>query len=201
MIGLDKVTGKLRNEAAEDAARTIAAAEEKCRAIAAETEEKIEKLREAMNAEIEAEGANIIERARSAAATEKRNILLSAKGRELDSVFAAIERRFTEQNHDDTVAFLLGLARGPVAEAKGCDCRIRFNSRDRAAVGEEVLAALRAEFPGRNFVIDPADAAISGGLLLDFGETDVDCSVGVLLAQYRPMFEGDVCRRLFENND
>lgn len=200
MIGLDKVTGKLREEAAEDAARTIAAAEEKCRAIDAENAAKIEKLRAEMNAEIEAEGENIIERARSAAATEKRNILLAAKAGTLDAVFASIERRIYEQPRADYIEFLLGLARSAVRAAPGCGCSIRFNTRDRTAVGGNVIAALREEFPDRAFTLDENDAPISGGMLLDFGETDVDCSASVLIAQYRPMFEGEVCRRLFGNN-
>lgn len=200
MIGLDKVTGKLRDDAAEDAARTVAAAEEKCRAIADELAGKVEKLRAEMNAEIEAEGENIIARAKSAAATEKRNILLAAKGGELDAVFGAVLDRICNQERGEYAAFLTGIARGPIRDAAGCDCTVRFNSRDRAAVSEDVLAALRAEFPDRRFTLDPADAAIAGGMLLDFGEIDVDCSAEVIISQYRPAFEGEACRRLFENN-
>lgn len=200
MIGLDKVTGKLRDEAAEDATRTIAEADEKCAAIAGAAAEKIEKLRSAMRAEVDSEGANIIERAKSAAATEGRNIILAAKGRELDAVFAAVERRMCDQPREEYVAFLTGVASVPVRQSKGNTCSVRFNSRDRAAVGADVVNALRAAFPERTFTLDERDAAISGGMLLDFGETDVDCSVGVILAQYRPMLEAEVCRRLFENN-
>lgn len=200
MIGLDKVTGKLRGDAEADARRTLDAAEEKCRAIEAECDAKIEKLRSEMNAEIDAEGENVIRRARSAAVTEKRNILLSARGEILNGAFDSAREKIISMPRENYINFIVSL----VSDAAGLcrvtegECALFFNRKDKAEIGEDVAKVLNGKLPAITFSVGEREAKICGGVLADFGDTDVDCSVDVLMSQYRTRLEGEVCRILFD---
>lgn len=201
MIGLDKVIGKVLGEAGEDAARITAAAAEKCCIIGNDTEEKISKLRSVIEAEIETESRSIIQRADSAAVTEKRNIILAAKGEALDDAFEAAKARICGLEREEYENFVISQIKAAVEanriDAQDAGCTVTFCERDRALYAGEIQSRLREEISDISFVVSEECAHISGGVLLDFGQTDVDCSVDVLISQERTRLEGRVCEVLF----
>lgn len=200
MTGLEKVTGRITSEAADDAAKLLAAAEEKCAQIAAEADRRIDAEKARLNALLEAEGKNVITRARSSASMQKRNIILSAKAAALDRAFAAAEEELCSMPKEKYVAFIVRCVSEAVDFTPDAErCGVRFNAKDAAEVGDDILKELSAAYPNIAFYAVDEPAAISGGALLDFGETDVDCSVASLIKRSREELEPKVCAVLFDS--
>ena len=107
MIGLEKVTGKLLAEAEEDAAAVISAAEEKCRKINEFNDAEIKKTADEARSAVDIERANIFSRARSAAGTETRNIILAAKCEILDAAFDEAKERICKLPGQDYESFIV----------------------------------------------------------------------------------------------
>jgi V/A-type H+-transporting ATPase subunit E len=201
MIGLEKVTGRILSEAEKDANAVIAEAEKKCAEIGARSRDRIAAINDRAQEEISSEGQNIVSRAKSASSMQTRNIMLSAKGEALDLAFDAAVEAICGMPRGDYAAFLCRLASEAVDANRGASsCRISMNAADASSVGEAVLSALRSSHGGVTFSLSDVPAGIRGGLLLDFGDTDVDCSVETVVAQNRPALEGRVCTILFDRS-
>ena len=153
-----------------------------------------------MQKEVAEESKNILSRAKSTAEMQDRNILLSQKCASLDATFAAAEAQICNLEVTEYLPLIVSLA-VPAIEAspKGCTCAVSMNEKDGASISKQVLSLLTKSFPDRKFVISGKTAAVSGGLILDFGDTDVDCSVNTALRELRPSLEGPLCVMLFES--
>lgn len=198
MTGLEKVTARILSEAEEDAGKLLRAAEEKSASIAAAADEKIRQLRLASEEEILTESENIFSRADSTAEMKKRDIILRAKGKALDEAFAQAEAELCSLPADEYAAFLSGIARPVLSGAKSAFCSVRLNDRDRERAGDLILRRLASDYPRIKFTLSGEPARISGGMLLDLGDVDADCSIGALVAENRADLESNVCELLFE---
>lgn len=81
MVGLEKVTNKIIASAEADAARILAEADAECAAVLAAAEKNAAKLRADAEDTADAESASVVSRARAAAETERRGILLAGRDR------------------------------------------------------------------------------------------------------------------------
>ena len=197
MTGLEKVTARILSEAEEDAGKLLRSAEEKSASIAAEADEKIALMRKASEEEILAESESIFSRAESSAAMQKRNIILKAKGEALDRAFAEAEAALCSLPEGEYLSLLSGIAR-PVLTGAGGTCSVRLNREDAARVGKALIKKLSSDYPKVRFTLSDEPAKISGGMLLDLGDIDADCSIAALVAEHRAGLEPTVCDVLFE---
>ena len=200
MIGLEKITGRIASKAEEDSAQLLAAAGEKCSQIEAEADEKIAAEKEKIESELVTECRNIISRAKASALMQKRGIILSAKCKALDSAFENAEKQLCSLPREKYIAFILryaGIAVDFTPDVSSC--RVTLNPKDRDDIGGELIGKLAVLYPAVDFSLSEQTAGISGGALLDFGDTDVDCSVSSLLSQYRGELEPNVCSILFDD--
>ena len=200
MIGLEKVTDRILAEARAEADRLLDDAKAKKAEMDAQTDEKIAVLRAEMQKEVAEESANVLSRARSTAEMQDRNIVLSQKCASLDATFAAAEEQICAQSALDYIPFIVSLAAPAIrASVPGSNVAVSLNEKDTAAFGKDIVKALGRTFPDRTFDLSGRTAPISGGMILDFGETDVDCSVATALRELRPALEGPLCVMLFES--
>ncbi len=200
MVGLEKVLNRIISEAEEDAGKLLRSAEEKAAAVNAAADEKIRAMRESVKQETVSEGDGIFSRAASAAEMKKRNIILSAKGASLDRTFAAAEEALCNLPGEEYVGFLESLVCGAVSNVPDITgCVISLNERDISAVSGKLLSDLGKRFPDISFGLSDKPAGIPGGVMLDLGEIDVDCSVPTVVARFRPELEGNICDMLFES--
>ncbi len=200
MIGLEKVTDRIISEARGEADKLMEAANAKIQSINAATDAKIAAMREEKNLEIRTESENIVSRARSASDTQNRNIILDVKFKSLDETFAACEEAIIKGPKEDYIEFILLHTKAAIESAPAdCSCVLSFNADDAKNLAPIVLEGLGMLHPGRKFSVSDKTAKINGGVLLDFGETDVDCSVKAVLSEYRPMLEAPLCQLLFES--
>ncbi|MCQ2427765.1 MAG: V-type ATP synthase subunit E [Clostridia bacterium] len=200
MIGLEKVTGKITAEAEEDSAQLLAAAGEKCSQIEKAADEKIAGVKDSINSELVTECENIITRAKSTAAMQKRNIILSAKGKALENAFANAEHELINLPKEKYISFLMKYISAAVDFTPDASvCTVSMNKKDTDEIGSELIGLLSCAYPAVSFSLSDKIAPISGGAMLDFGETDVNCSVSALIAQNRAAMEAKVCAILFED--
>lgn len=221
MTGLDKITSKILADANEDARRTLEAAEAQCRQIAAEHSERETAICSALNDEAEREANDVISRAKSSAALEKRNITMAARSRLVDAAFARARERLLGQTRGDYTAFLARLTCSAFAEQvetervnrelygdddmPEIECyELILNASDRAKLGRDVLGAVRNQLAGRvprelveRLTLADEEANIEGGIILRYGNVEINCSVEMLLAGLRDELEAAVCGALF----
>ena len=200
MIGLEKVTDRILSEARADADRKLDEAKEKKQEIDTQTEENLNVLRQQMEREVAEESQNILSRARSTAEMQDRNIVLAQKCASLDATFAAAERELCDLPAVEYIPLVVSLASPAVKTSPvGCTCAVSLNQRDTASCAKAVVEALSRAFPDRKFVLSGKTVPVSGGAVLDFGDTDADCSVHAALGELRPSLEGPLCVMLFES--
>jgi len=98
MNGLDKITDRILSAANGEADRILAGAQAECDKISSEYASRAAQIKSDLSDKAEREGTDIVTRARSAAANQKRNLLLQTKSELVDEAF------------DDTLAGLLALS-------------------------------------------------------------------------------------------
>lgn len=221
MIGLEKVTGKILDDAKADARAVLTAADEDCATITArykaETEAERERLREASDRECQA----IILRAKSSAGMAKRNAILEARAAILDEAYATAEKEIREMSGDAYLELLSKMLRTALRdrleaerdslELYGEDIspdayEILLSDRDRDTYGSKLLrtfgtglgSKLPAEALGKlTLAPEGAGADIDGGLILRCGAVETNCTLSMLLAQNRRETEARVNQILF----
>ena len=162
---------------------------------------------------------NDCQRAKSAAAMARRNILLAAKGQLLDETFAAARAHICDTDYGKYRELLVALLSCAMMEqAKNEQTSIELgdevaeidayevflNAQDLDRFGHRIVDDARRVVERRigyeraaklRLSHEPAD--IDGGLILRYGDTEANCSLSVLLAQMRREMEGRICEILF----
>ena len=221
MTGLDKITSGILSDARQDADRTIEAAEAQCRQINAEFEQRRTQLCAALGDEAEREANDIISRAKSSAAMEKRNIMMTARSRLVDAAFERAKNRllglpakeytdlltrlacsaFREQIQTERVnRELYGDDDMPVIE----HYELILNSHDKVTCGRDVINNARNLLAGRvdretvdKLKLSDSTADIDGGIILRYGDVEINCSVSMIMEGLRDELESAVCEVLF----
>lgn len=219
MIGLEKVTGKIKADAEADARKTLAEADERCAALAAQykeaTDAELERLREASDRECQA----LVVRARSAAVMAKRNAILEARAAIMNEAYASAERQVRSMHAEQYLELLCKMLRTALKlqmESEEESMRlygenispaayeVLLNPRDFGTYGEKLMktfkVGLGSKLPVRalsKLSLSTETAEIDGGLILRCGSVEVNCSLATLLAQNRRETEVRVSRILF----
>ena len=220
--GLDRITEKILAEARQEADRIISDAEAECARISAEYAARAEAIRESLTAEAERKGTDLIARAKSAAATKKRNTMLQTRAQLIDDVFdgtLASLRNLTGEKYTEVLAGLLCSAVLEQVEAEKISStlygeeeamaperyEVLLNARDRERVGKALIDAARKQLSGKlsaevlkKLMLSEKTVSIDGGLILRCGDIESNCSFALLFAQLREELEGEVSRALFD---
>lgn len=223
MTGLDKMTGKIIADAEADARKILERADAECAAIRKRHMEAANAERERLRELAERECEGLITRAKSSAAMAKRDVVLEARGRLMDDVYAAAEKETRHKPDDQYLSMLVDMLKSALMrqvenekksmELYGEDCSsevygVILNRRDRDQYGAGLLGELQRRVVGK---MDPATiskvrllsdtANISGGLILRCGSVETNCSLEMVFAQVRRETEAQVNRILFEQRD
>lgn len=222
MTGLDKITSKILADANADAQRTLDEAAAQCRSIEAELGERETAICTALNDEAEREANDIISRAKSSAALEKRNITMAVRSRLVDAAFErARARLLNPESRKEYVALLIQLTCSAFCEQIECErvnrelygeddmpeidsYELILNASDRAKLGRDVINGVRNLLAGRvnhelveRLTLSDEEADIDGGVILRYGDVEINCSVGMILSGLRDELEAAVCAALF----
>ncbi|MBQ8311486.1 MAG: V-type ATP synthase subunit E [Clostridia bacterium] len=222
MMGLEKITDRILAEAQERADKILAEAQAESEKITADYAARAEQIRATLSSEAEREGMERVSRAKSTAATNKRNLLLQTQSELIDGVFdGAFEfvRNLDAEKYTDLLTGLLCAAFAEQMEAESVGrtlygaedaidpdaYEVLLNQRDRDRYGAAVIEGARKKLGGKLSAeklakLKLADKAVSidGGLILRFGEVESNCSLSLLFAQLREELEAEVGHALFD---
>lgn len=222
MNGLDKITDRILAEAQAEADRILAEAQAECERISAAYAARAERLRTELTDEAAREAREYILRAKSTAATNKRNLILRTQGELIDDVFASsLEQLYSmdAEKYAEILAGLLGAALMEQIEAEKYALRLSseeetvvpdtyeviMNQRDRDRLGSSVISATKKKLAAKaapeklqKLMLSAKTAAIDGGLILRCGDVETNCSLSLIFSELRASLEAEVGRVLFE---
>ncbi len=221
MTGLDKITSRIITEAEADAKKTLSDAALAASNISAEYAARCEEIRASLGANAEREAADIISRAKSAAAMDKRNIMLSEKSRLIDGAFAEAKRQILSMPDDKYVELLSSLLAFSLLDQLETErvnrelygetdlpeivkYEVILNKTDREKIGRLLIDSVRRILIGKvdrknidKLALSENTADIEGGVILKYGDVETNSSIEMMLDTLRETIEPEVCKTLF----
>ena len=198
MNGVDKIAGKIAEDAKleidailADAGREAAAIADSSAALAKEESARI------LAAGREQAG-EIGRRAASAADQERKQLLLATKQNMIAKAFAIALDKVRALPEQDYIALLARLA--AEASSTGAEA-LTLSAKDLAGVGQKVLESANQLLAGKgkagSLTLSPEAGAFDGGLLLKAGDVEVNCSLEAILRLTKEELTFDVATALF----
>lgn len=223
MTGLDKIIDRILGDAKEQAREILAGAQSDCRKMAEDFAARADKIRAEIAEGAQQKGEALVSRAKSAAAMQRRNLLLKTKNALIDEAFEAARAEVLDTDFGKYRELLTALlTQALVEEAKNAErslalgdeitefdtYEVLMNREDRAAYGTAVVegakrAALRHIGEARAAKVRLSDrtADIDGGLILRYGNIEANCSLSMLLGEMRRLLESKVAAILFADEN
>lgn len=221
MTGIDKITGKIISEAEADAAAIIARAQEKCAEIMFAASSDCERIKASLEDKAQKEAENIVARAKSNAAMQKRNILLDARREATDRVFDAAYKEILdlpEEKYCEVVSRFIADAILDEIETEKNNIELYgeeeadlpekyelvFNATDKEKLSKAILEGVGRIVIGKmsredlsKLVVAEDTAPIDGGVIVRFGSVECNCSLRAVFAQLRERMEGEISTLIF----
>lgn len=223
MVGLEKITDKIISEAKADAGKIIDDANRKCAEIMFGASKKADEKRIRDEEKAEKEAQSIIARSKSGAEMKKREILLEAKAKAVDTAYETAYKEIMNlpsEKYCETVSKFIAEAVIAEAETERTNAElygaenaelpekyeILLCERDRKELGEAIIKGVERIVIGKlpretisKLVLSDDVADIDGGAVIRFGRTEMNCSVSEALSSVRARTESEIMRTLFPN--
>ena len=222
MIGLNKITDRILADAQSEADRILEQAEAECARVKSEYEARAAEIRERISVDAERDAIDLINRARSSAATQKRNALLQCKSELVDGVFDSTLESMKNLDVEKYTSLLIGLLTACFTEQLDAEktslslygeeetfvpdaYEILMNPRDRERCGKALLEGVKKKLMGKIaqeklelLTLSGATVGIDAGFIMRCGSIEANCSFALLFAQLREELEAEVGHALFE---
>ena len=222
MTGLEKILERIEGEARERASAILQRSEEECAELAREYATRAEQMRE----RLEKEGLEAIEATVNAARAQSEKthteILQSTRRALLDEAFERAKKELCSNDRGKYRELLAALLVSALLEQHRAeqqsiafgdevaefDCfEVLFNAEDRERFGAQVLEDARRTVERRigvqkaaKLTLSDRSVEIDGGLVLRFGDVELNCALGILMADIRRDLEARVAEILFGKN-
>ncbi len=224
MKGVDKITAKIISDAENDARVKLETTAEECEKLLADYDARAKARREEMLAEAEHEAEERVKRAKAAAAVEKRNAILTAKSEAVDMAFETALSEIRTGNAERYRELLVKLTENAIENQINAEARelrdygdeeltvydtfeMILSKEDRAAHGQAVVDGVRRASIGRldqsvteKLKLSDKTANINGGVIIKYGEMEINCSLSMIFAHLRSELESEVYELLFAEN-
>ena len=219
MTGLEKIIERIQADAREHASQTLQNAEQEATALAKEYATRSEQLR----ARIEQEGLEAAQAMLNAARaeTEKTHteILQATRTALIDEAFDRAQKEICDTDYGKYRELLGALLTSALLEQHRTEQQsiafgdevepfesfeVLLNAADRERFGAQIVADVRRTVERRigaekakKILLSESTADISGGLILRFGDVELNCTLDVLMADIRRELTPRVTRILF----
>ena len=193
MNGMEKITARMKEDAARSLSELNAQTEQELRRIREESAARAEKERETAGGHAHLAAQERYERLCSAAEMETRKLTLSAKQEVLAETYDRALEILCSMPREEYLSLLVRLLKA--AGGKG-DEKISLSAKDRDEIGETLVERANKELNARYTLAGEA-ADIRAGLVLISEECDVNCSFETLLALSREKTERGAAKLLF----
>ena len=188
MNGMEKITARMKEDAARSLSELNAQTEQELRRIREESAARAEKERETAGGRAHLAAQERYERLCSAAEMETRKLTLSAK----QTYDRALEI-LCSMPREEYLSLLVRLLKA--AGGKG-DEKIALSAKDRDEIGETLVERANKEL-NAHYTLAGEAADIRAGLVLVSRNCDVNCSFETLLALSREKTERGAAKLLF----
>lgn len=221
--GLERITDKILSDARAQADQILAQAQAECDKITADYAARADRIRENLNSEAELRGKEFVSRAKSSAATNRRNLILHAQSELIDEVFdGTLEQMLALENAQYT-QLLTGLLAAALLEqieteksaailsSEGeweapASYEVLLNQRDKERCGKALIEAIRKKLEAKvpaeklsRLTLSDKAVSIEGGAILRCGAVEANCTLSLLIAQLRERLESEVAHALFDS--
>lgn len=193
MNGMEKITARMKEDAARSLSELNAQTEQELRRIREESAARAEKERETAGGHAHLAAQERYERLCSAAEMETRKLTLSAKHEVLAETYDRALEILCSMPREEYLSLLVHLLKA--AGGKG-DEKIALSAKDRDEMGETLVERANKEL-NAHYTLAGEAADIRAGLVLISEECDVNCSFETLLALSREKTERGAAKLLF----
>lgn len=193
MNGMEKITARMKEDAARSLSELNAQTEQELRRIREESAARAEKERETAGGHAHLAAQERYERLCSAAEMETRKLTLSAKQEVLAETYDRALEILCSMPREEYLSLLVHLLKA--AGGKG-DEKIALSAKDRDEMGETLVERANKEL-NAHYTLAGEAADIRAGLVLISEECDVNCSFETLLALSREKTEHGAAKLLF----
>lgn len=193
MNGMEKITARMKEDAARSLSELNAQTERELRRIREESAVRAEKERETEDERAHLAAQERYERLCSAAEMETRKLTLSAKQEVLAETYDRALEILCSMPREEYLSLLVHLLKA--AGGKG-DEKIALSAKDRDEMGETLVERANKEL-NAHYTLAGEAADIRAGLVLISEECDVNCSFETLLALSREKTERGAAKLLF----
>lgn len=193
MNGMEKITARMKEDAARSLSELNAQTEQELRRIREESAARAEKERETAGGHAHLAAQERYERLCSAAEMETRKLTLSAKQEVLAETYDRALEILCSVPREEYLSLLVHLLKA--AGGKG-DEKIALSAKDRDEMGETLVERANKEL-NAHYTLAGEAADIRAGLVLISEECDVNCSFETLLALSREKTERGAAKLLF----
>lgn len=193
MNGMEKITARMKEDAARSLSELNAQTEQELRRIREESAARAEKERETAGGHAHLAAQERYERLCSAAEMETRKLTLSAKQEVLAETYDRALEILCSMPREEYLSLLVRLLKA--AGSKG-DEKIALSAKDRDEMGETLVERANKEL-NAHYTLAGEAADIRAGLVLISKECDVNCSFETLLALSREKTERGAAKLLF----
>lgn len=193
MNGMEKITARMKEDAARSLSELNAQTEQELRRIREESAARAEKERETAGGHAHLAAQERYERLCSAAEMETRKLTLSAKQEVLAETYDRALEILCSMPREEYLSLLVHLLKA--AGGKG-DEKIALSAKDRDEMGETLVERANREL-NAHYTLAGEAADIRAGLVLISEECDVNCSFETLLALSREKTERGAAKLLF----
>ena len=193
MNGMEKITARMKEDAARSLSELNAQTEQELRRIREESAARAEKERETAGARAHLAAQERYERLCSAAEMETRKLTLSAKQKVLAETCDRALEILCSMPREEYLSLLVRLLKA--AGGKG-DEKIALSAKDCDEMGETLVERANKEL-NAHYTLAGEAADIRAGLVLISKECDVTCSFETLLALSREKTARGAAKLLF----
>lgn len=190
-MGIEKITEKILAEATEDARRIFEKGRYDRRDIESQARRQAEVLKNDARTRSEKEGQLLKQRRDSMAELEGRKLQLAAKQRMIGKSFDLALEKLASLD-EEVYLSLLERAVGEIGTQRG---ELLLNEKDRAAIGEKLLA--RVNIAGKQFTLSDDTIAAKGGFVLRDGAVTVNSTLEVMVNAVKDEVTPEVVKVLF----
>ncbi len=197
MTGLDKILKQIEEEAAANAAKEIASANEKVSEILASAKEEADKKCAAIAEQSKIDVKSALSRAESAANLCEKKMILKAKQEIIGDVIEESRKSLVGLPDNEYFDIVIKMVEKYALDKDG---QILFTKSDIKRMPEKfedsVKDALK-EKKNANLTIGEFTGNIDGGFILTYGEIEINCSFESLFLSAKERLQDIVCEALF----
>ncbi|MBM6925675.1 V-type ATP synthase subunit E [Pseudoflavonifractor phocaeensis] len=195
MDGIEKITGRIAADGAQEAQAILDEARAQAEAITARYEAQAQRESEEILARGRRNADERVERLASVAQLDARKLELAAKQEMLSKAYDLALEQLVNLPDKEYVKLLADLA--VKASVTGKEAVI-FSQKDRTRYGKQVVTQANERLKDGHLTMSEQSRPIQGGLILSDGDVEVNCTFETLVRLQRGEMDREVAKVLFD---